>query len=339
MQLSAAGVRLARADGAAGPDGRQPAGAAPGRGLGRLRAVRGRRGARPRRRHRRAAGPRASSTTSPTSSPSPTTARGSTTSTSTRWPASSATRRPSTPGPLQELERALRDSGYLQRGSDGQYRLSPKAMRQLGKALLRDVAQRMSGRQGQRELPLGRRRRRPVGRDPRVAVRRHRAVGRHAHASATRYAGPSPRVATRAAGVRLEIGDVEVAGDRGAHPGRRGAAGRHVVLDGDGRPLGADEADRAGAAHPDPVSRFRGDALQLIAFGAARAGDGDRAAHRARRPLGQGHQPPPRAAARQPALPQAPAAPSRCCSSSPTASRPPTSSRTGRCTSPTRRTR
>ena len=52
---------------------------------------------------------------------------------------------------LSELEKALRDSGYLQRGSDGELRLSPKAMRQLGKALLRDVATRMSGRQGQRE--------------------------------------------------------------------------------------------------------------------------------------------------------------------------------------------
>ena len=49
---------------------------------------------------------------------------------------------------LQELERALRDSGYLKRGSDGELRLSPKAMRQLGKALLRDVADRMSGRSG-----------------------------------------------------------------------------------------------------------------------------------------------------------------------------------------------
>lgn len=53
---------------------------------------------------------------------------------------------------LQELERALRDSGYLKRTSDGQLRLSPKAMRQLGKALLRDVANRISGRQGQRDL-------------------------------------------------------------------------------------------------------------------------------------------------------------------------------------------
>ncbi len=53
---------------------------------------------------------------------------------------------------MQELERALRDGGTLRRGSDGQLLLTPKAMRQLGKALLRDVAQKMSGRQGQREL-------------------------------------------------------------------------------------------------------------------------------------------------------------------------------------------
>ena len=56
------------------------------------------------------------------------------------------------PGPCSELEKALRDSGTLQRGSDGQLKLTPKAMRQLGKALLRDVAERMSGRQGQRDL-------------------------------------------------------------------------------------------------------------------------------------------------------------------------------------------
>lgn len=53
---------------------------------------------------------------------------------------------------LQELEKALRDSGYLKRTSDGQLRLSPKAMRQLGKALLKDVSTRLSGRQGQRDL-------------------------------------------------------------------------------------------------------------------------------------------------------------------------------------------
>ncbi|HNB00012.1 MAG TPA: VWA domain-containing protein, partial [Marmoricola sp.] len=53
---------------------------------------------------------------------------------------------------LQELERALRDSGYLNRGSDGNLKLSPKAMRQLGRALLKGVANKMSGRQGQRDL-------------------------------------------------------------------------------------------------------------------------------------------------------------------------------------------
>ncbi|TNM37325.1 VWA domain-containing protein [Nocardioides albidus] len=53
---------------------------------------------------------------------------------------------------LQELERALRESGAMERGFDGELRLTPKAMRQLGKALLRDVAQRMSGRQGQRDV-------------------------------------------------------------------------------------------------------------------------------------------------------------------------------------------
>jgi uncharacterized protein with von Willebrand factor type A (vWA) domain len=53
---------------------------------------------------------------------------------------------------LGELERALNETGYVRRGSDGQLKLSPKAMRQLGKALLKDVAKRMSGRQGQRDM-------------------------------------------------------------------------------------------------------------------------------------------------------------------------------------------
>jgi uncharacterized protein with von Willebrand factor type A (vWA) domain len=52
---------------------------------------------------------------------------------------------------LAELERALMSQGFLDRGSDGQWRLSPKAMRQLGQAALRDVAQQLSGRHGERE--------------------------------------------------------------------------------------------------------------------------------------------------------------------------------------------
>ena len=52
---------------------------------------------------------------------------------------------------LADLERALMNQGFLDRGSDGTWRLSPKAMRQLSQAALRDVAQQLSGRHGERE--------------------------------------------------------------------------------------------------------------------------------------------------------------------------------------------
>ncbi|GAA2114281.1 VWA domain-containing protein [Kocuria atrinae] len=55
---------------------------------------------------------------------------------------------------LAELEKAMQNSGYLRRGTDGDLKLSPRAMRKLGQSLLRDAAGRISGRQGRRDTRL-----------------------------------------------------------------------------------------------------------------------------------------------------------------------------------------
>ncbi len=166
---------------------------------------------------------------------------------------------------LQRLEEALRDSGYMKRGSDGQLRLSPKAMRQLGKALLRDVASRMSGRQGQRDL------RQAGAAGERSGATREWAFGdtepwdttRTVLNSVTRAVaeGRDPRLS-----VRLDIRDVEVTETEA----RTQAAVALLVdtsfsmaMDGRWVPM----KRTALALHTLIKSRFRGDALQLIGFG------------------------------------------------------------------------
>jgi len=52
---------------------------------------------------------------------------------------------------LAELEKALKESNLLRRSSTGDLRLSPQAIRKLGKTLLKDAADRLSDRQGQRD--------------------------------------------------------------------------------------------------------------------------------------------------------------------------------------------
>ena len=165
---------------------------------------------------------------------------------------------------LQRLEQALRDSGYLRRGTDGNLRLSPKAMRQLGKALLRDVAERMSGRQGQRDLrragaagePSGSTREWVFGdtepwdvvRTVTNAVRRTAAKG---------LGGP---------GVRLRIEDVEVQETEArtqACVALLVDTSFSMAMDGRWVPM----KRTALALHTLVSTRFRGDALQLISFG------------------------------------------------------------------------
>jgi len=167
---------------------------------------------------------------------------------------------------LREIEQALRDSGQLERGSDGDLRLTPKAMRQLGKALLKDVAQRLSGRTGERD------------------VRRSGAAGELTGASRTWEFGSTepwdiPRTITNAVvreagegragrGVRLTLDDLEVQETEA----RTQAAVALLVdtsfsmaMDGRWVPM----KKTALALHTLLRSRFRNDALQLVGFGRA----------------------------------------------------------------------
>jgi uncharacterized protein with von Willebrand factor type A (vWA) domain len=170
---------------------------------------------------------------------------------------------------LQELERALRDSGYLKRTSDGQLRLSPKAMRQLGKALLRDVATRLSGRQGQRDL------RTAGAAGERSGATREWAFGdtepwdvpRTVINSALRRASGDDRGGRAQSRPRLfEMEDIEVQETEA----RTQAAVALLVdtsfsmaMDGRWVPM----KRTALALHQLVSSRFRGDHLQLIGFG------------------------------------------------------------------------
>ncbi len=178
---------------------------------------------------------------------------------------------------LAELERALKQTGYVKRGLDGQLKLSPKAMRQLGKALLRDVAERMSGRQGQRDLrqagaagelsgatrawQFGDTEPWDVTRSITNAVRRTAAEppGGRAAMRSERTSRPH---------VRLQMDDIEVAETEA----RTQAAVALLVdtsfsmaMDGRWVPM----KRTALALHTLIKSRFRGDHLELISFGRA----------------------------------------------------------------------
>ena len=175
---------------------------------------------------------------------------------------------------LQQLEKALRDSGTLKRGTDGQLRLTPKAMRQLGKALLRDAAARLSGRQGARDV-----RQAGAAGDLSGATREWvfgdtepwdvtRSITNALARTASERAASEPHTSRAASGVRLEIGDLEVQETEA----RTQAAVALLVdtsfsmaMDGRWVPM----KRTALALHTLITSRFRGDDLQLIAFGRA----------------------------------------------------------------------
>ncbi len=166
---------------------------------------------------------------------------------------------------LQALEKALRDSGTMRRGTDGRLTLTPKAMRQLGKSLLRDVAQKMSGRQGNRDL------RQAGAAGERSGATREWAFGdtepwdvtRTITNAITRSAGEGR---STDAGVRIEIGDVEVQETEArtqACVALLVDTSFSMAMDGRWVPM----KRTALALHTLITSRFRGDDLQLISFG------------------------------------------------------------------------
>ncbi|MBM6399836.1 vWA domain-containing protein [Phycicoccus sonneratiae] len=165
---------------------------------------------------------------------------------------------------LAELEKALRDTGMLTRSADGSLRLSPKAMRELGKSLLRDVAGRLSTRGGQRD------------------TRQAGAAGEQSGATRPwEFGDTEPWDTTRTmtnaitrvvgeggdprGGLRLDIRDVEVTETEA----RTRAAVALLVdtsfsmaMDGRWVPM----KRTALALHQLVSTRFRGDDLQLVSF-------------------------------------------------------------------------
>ncbi|MBC7632908.1 VWA domain-containing protein [Aeromicrobium sp.] len=171
---------------------------------------------------------------------------------------------------LQELEKALRDSGAMRRSSDGQLKLTPKAMRQLGKALLRDVADKMSGRQGNRDL------RQAGAAGERSGATREWAFGdtepwdvtRTITNALSRTAGATAagEGGSAGTGVQIEIGDVEVQETEArtqACVALLVDTSFSMAMDGRWVPM----KRTALALHTLIKSRFRGDDLQLIGFG------------------------------------------------------------------------
>jgi uncharacterized protein with von Willebrand factor type A (vWA) domain len=166
---------------------------------------------------------------------------------------------------LRELERSLRESGQMERGSDGTLRLTPKAMRQLGKALLKDVATRLTGRQGNRDT------RNAGATGDLTGGTRPWAYGdtepwdlpRTVLNAVTRSVADG-----RSGPLRLTMDDIEVSETED----RTQAAVALLVdtsfsmaMDGRWVPM----KRTALALHTVIKSRFRGDDLQLIAFGRA----------------------------------------------------------------------
>lgn len=169
---------------------------------------------------------------------------------------------------LAELEKALAEEGFFDRADDGQLRLSPKAMRQLGQSIFKDVAQQLSGRGGERNT----RRSGQLG-EPTGATREWQFgdtdpwdVTRTVSNAVLRQAAETGRPTGAARGVQIDVRDVEV----GETESRTQAAVVLLVdtsfsmeMEGRWTPM----KRTAIALNHLIATRFRSDELHLIAFG------------------------------------------------------------------------
>ncbi|NVM98978.1 VWA domain-containing protein [Arthrobacter sp. SDTb3-6] len=166
---------------------------------------------------------------------------------------------------LADIERAMQDGGYLRRGADGDLRLSPQAMRRLGKSLLRDTARQLSHRTGARDTRAAGAAGEPAGssRAWQFGDAEPWDVTRTLTNAITRTAADGGNPAD---GLHLAVGDIEVAETEA----RTRAA---VVLLADVSFSMAAEGRwvpmkrTALALHHLVSTRFRGDRLQLVTFG------------------------------------------------------------------------
>jgi len=161
---------------------------------------------------------------------------------------------------LAQLERELQRQGLFERAADGTLSLSPKALRRLGQSVLRDVAEQLSGRTGQR--------------DTRRAGAAGDATGQtRPWAFGDTEAWSVPRTLLnaqlrRASGDTraLDVTDVEI-----VETEQRTRAAVSLLVDtswsmvAEGRWVPMKRT--ALALHQLVSTRFRGDALQLVTFG------------------------------------------------------------------------
>ncbi|GAB2670610.1 VWA domain-containing protein [Gordonia jinhuaensis] len=178
---------------------------------------------------------------------------------------------------LAELEKALKEQGFFERADDGGLKLSPKAMRQLGQTIFRDIAEQLTGRRGERQTRNNGALGEPSGstREWEFGDTEPWDVTRTITNSVLRTVSENPEAAAAVRGlmpgglsngVRIDVRDVEVSETEA----RTQAAVTLLVdtsfsmeMEGRWTPM-----KRTAVALNHLIStRFRSDELQIIAFG------------------------------------------------------------------------